>query len=513
MPLRSIIATVALASLTIALLVVSMSGQQSQRPPGAREPSSILPAFRYYLDPPKHIYELEKSYLRWPVTDASRAYAGIRGAPIKSDVEALTAMSRRSRDAGVAYWGRIAGSPQDAEVRQWIEDRFRRIGLEGVRQQTFDLPPQWRPSSWTVALLENGRDERLASAFPFLGTPGTSGSDMELDLAYVGLGRAADFAGRDVRGKAVVIISTPAPGVRDHSAEWLGAIQRAHEKGAAVLLVVLGLPGNIVSLMRGQTKIPSFSIGNDDGSRLVELIERAGAATPRVRVRLQTEMVPNLTTASVWGTLPGASDENVVIIAHHDGYFEAAYDNASGVASMVALAEFYARIPRARRPRTLVFVGTPAHHAGDPGVRWMHDQRATLFAKTALIVCIEHPSATQAYLHGPYLRKSNQVAAKRWAVWGSPALEQILVSSFDMFGVATYADPDTRAGGTLSQIKWDAPSFMTNDAGTFYHTDQDRSDIVPEVGLESATRAFAKTIDDANRLRIEQLKGPAPPEL
>ena len=76
-------------------------------------------------------------------------------------------------------------------------------------------------------------------------------------------------------------------------------------------------------------------------------------------------MVPNLKTALVWGTLPGASDETIYIMAHRDGWFDAAGDNAGGVASMIGLAEYYAKIPQAQRRRTMVFIGLDGHH--NPG--------------------------------------------------------------------------------------------------------------------------------------------------
>ena len=60
--------------------------------------------------------------------------------------------------------------------------------------------------------------------------------------------------------------------------------------------------------------------------------------------------VPNLKTSLVWGTLPGATDETIYLIAHRDGWFDAAGDNASGVASIVALAEYYAKVPQAAAP-------------------------------------------------------------------------------------------------------------------------------------------------------------------
>ena len=50
---------------------------------------------------------------------------------------------------------------------------------------------------------------------------------------------------------------------------------------------------------------------------------------------------PNITVA----TLPGMSDEQIVVMTHTDGYFQAAMDNAAGMASALEIARFYAAKP------------------------------------------------------------------------------------------------------------------------------------------------------------------------
>ena len=491
--------SLALSAIVTVVLVHRTDAQDGPRPIPANLTS--------YLVPFRQLYDLETSFPRWPLPAGERAYASFDGARIKQDVDAITAISRRSRESGAQYWGRIAGSPYDAATRKWIGDRFRQLGAADVKEQSFPLPPQWNPVKWTVSSSVNhGPAHEFSSAFPFTNSPGTASGGVELDVAYVGLGRAADFAGRNVRGKAVLVFSTPAPGVRDHSAEWFGALERAQAQGAAAMLVVLGLPGNLTSIMRNPTTVPAFSLGQEDGVYLMDLIDRAGPGAPaKIRMDLDVKMDTGLETATVWATLQGTSDEDIVIIAHHDAFFEGATDNASGMATMLALVEYYAKQPAATRRRTLRFAATPAHHAGDVAARWMHDQRATVFARTALILNIEHTSTMEVYLQGPYLRRSNMVGAKRWAVYGSPALEKLLVRAFDTFGVTTYAEPDANAGGALAAIRNDAPSFMFNDASTYYHTTADTSAVVPMPGLEASARTFASIIDQANRLSRDEL--------
>ena len=111
-------------------------------------------------------------------------------------------------------------------------------------------------------------------------------------------------------------------------------------------------------------------------------------------MKSQVKWVPNLKSTSVWGSLPGATDENVIVMAHQDAYFDGALDNASGMAVMLALAEHFAKVPQAQRRRTLRFVATAGHHVGSPNGKWLHDHRDTAVAKTALMINCEHISIT-----------------------------------------------------------------------------------------------------------------------
>jgi len=130
-----------------------------------------------------------------------------------------------------------------------------------------------------------------------------------------------------------------------------------------------------------------------------------------------------------------------------------------------------------------------------------------MFAKTALIVNCEHTSQTQTYLIGNSLVASNAVSARRWYVGGSDKLKAIVANSFKTFGVAIYSRPEARPGGELGVVFTDAPSFHIIDHA-FYHTDLDTAAIVPEAGLEAAVRAFAKIIDEVNKVDLAALKAP-----
>src|SRR5580765_2316020 len=142
--------------------------------------------------------------LPWPVPAAAKQYAAIDGKHLKGYVEELAAISRKQRDAGTKWWGRIAGTSSGLETQQWVASKFTQAGLE-VRTDEYEMRPQTFPKSWGVSVAGGGKTLALSSAFPWFSfgqlAPSPEGT-MDLDSVWVGLGMASDFLGRDVRGRA-----------------------------------------------------------------------------------------------------------------------------------------------------------------------------------------------------------------------------------------------------------------------------------------------------------------------
>jgi hypothetical protein len=183
-------------------------------------------------------------------------------------------------------------------------------------------------------------------------------------------------------------------------------------------------------------------------------------------------------------------------------------DNASGVATNVALAEYYASIPKKNRRRTMTFFTTSAHHSpsgNDGGIRWVAANMKDMLAKTAVLVNCEHTAQTATFVIGGSFVASNTVSARRWFVGGSDQLKAIVTKAFHDYGIALYSRPEPRPGGELGPMSTEAPSFHIIDH-TVYHTDLDTLNAVPAYGLEQSARAFAKIIDEVNKLPLTQLR-------
>ena len=176
------------------------------------------------------------------------------------DVVEQAAISRRYRDQGhPKFWGRITGTSSDAESADWLAGKFKAAGLSDVRIQPLDLEPQWMPQQWEVVVSGGGKTIRVESAQPHYGAAGLPAGGIDVEAVYAGLGSEADFAGKDVRGKAVFVFNQT--GLRNE-----GAVRRADDKGASVIFEVDMLPGNMrYQAYPSGTKAPAFEVGSDEG--------------------------------------------------------------------------------------------------------------------------------------------------------------------------------------------------------------------------------------------------------
>jgi hypothetical protein len=493
----------------VSLLGIALVAQTTTAPTPARTAPRGGRGAQGLPDGRDKLFIPDSDYIRFPLPPGEEKYASIQGTALKKTTADIVAISEKSKADGNLYYGRIAGTPYDKMTSDYVLAAFKKLGLEQTREQEFTLSPQWMPKTWKVELNAAGKTFQLTSAFPFQNGHGTPQGPIEAEAVWVSLGSAADFQGRDVKGKAVVIYSIPTPGGRDHTALTNGVVKRATDAGAAMVFVILGFPGNSQSIASvAPPPVPAMSLGVNDGDAVREAIE--AGTSPKLKLSLDVDMVPNLKTHNTWGVLPGAdpNGENILIMAHHDGFFDAALDNATGTALMLEIARYYAAIPQNQRRRTLTFLDTSGHHISpDLGASWVRDNARDMLLKTALIVNCEHTSQTQMYLLDNGLMTGNTMGARRWYVSGSDATKKLVKSAFLEFGAPLYTVGETSPGGELGQLGNTAPSFHIIDH-VLYHTSLDTLDWTPASGMEAVARAYMKVIDGVNKMSFEDIRGP-----
>ena len=221
----------------------------------------------------------DDQYPVWPLTQEQQAYASISGERMKQQVVDLGQIAIRYRDAGNKWWGRLPGTSADREGMGYMTAAFEDLGLT-VEHYPYTLPSDWRPTDWAASYtVADGTPIELVTAFPVSGTKATGSLPVEAEAVWVGVGAGADFIGRDVVGKAVVIYSVFVLGGRSHSASdragLFNANSRAVELGAAMVVNVMGVPGNgQFQPEGGLAEVPQFTLSMDEGFALRERLDR-----------------------------------------------------------------------------------------------------------------------------------------------------------------------------------------------------------------------------------------------
>jgi Zn-dependent M28 family amino/carboxypeptidase len=243
-------------------------------------------------------------------------------------------------------------------------------------------------------------------------------------------------------------------------------------------------------------------MGQRDGLALRDLVALSDEPT-RVKVKLDVQRVPNLKSGTVWATLPGMTDENIIVVAHRDGWFEAANDNAAGVATALGIAEYFSKIPKEQRRRTITFLGTTGHHDnGAESGTWLA-QHPEVFAKTAVLLNAEHTGAAQTGQNA--VRMSNGGAAATWFA-GGDALAGLVAQALDSFGVVTYPQSAASPAGEIGRYFHLAPSVQVMTGGFVWHSNEETAASLSPGVLTAITRTYAKVMADSNALTLQELR-------
>lgn len=255
--------------------------------------------------------------------------AAIDEAYMRSIVERMSAIG--SSPLGF----RVAGTPEDDAVCALIADELRALDLEDVRLEPVPADG-WR---FRGATLEADGTSFACAAFG--GSPPTPAGGVEAELVFAGRGSRAEVARRDVRGK-IVLIDWPG----DHLI-WPSLTAAEATRAGALAVVCTCLPGGRFFQSEGAIgtydgiwiggSVPLATIAKEDALRL---IERQQEGPLHVRLTLDVELLPGATAHNVVGTLPGRRPGAPIVVAgHHDGWFTGSFDDATGVASTLAMAK------------------------------------------------------------------------------------------------------------------------------------------------------------------------------
>jgi Peptidase family M28 len=442
---------------------------------------------------------------------------------------------------------RRPGTDVGHRVEEWAASRFRYLGLEEVRREPVAVPV-WQPGpARVVAWPESRPDEAVeVPGFPLPYTAPTEGTEASLVTLSPG-NRNGTVQGAIALDTVELVrlsgelMATGATARYDPDGELdeyvhllpfgprLGReVDAAVEAGAAGYVGVLsGMPWDTrdyyVPYDAADRRLPAVWVDRAGGAALAEL--RRGAGEPvRARIEVQARRSEG-TTSNVIGTLPGASDEWVVIGSHHDAPWASAVEDGSGIALVLAQARFWARVPARERPHNLLFLLNGGHMAGGAGLRSFLATHGDLLDRIVLSVHLEHAAAACAVDDDGKLVPTGEPEVRWWFTSREPGLEQSVSQSL--------ADEDLHRSWVLPPDAFG--EFPPTDGGMFHlhgvplvdflsapaylFDARDTLDKVHGPSLESITRAAIRIVEATAGRSAADLRGEgvdlvdlAPPE-
>lgn len=182
---------------------------------------------------------------------------------------------------------------------------------------------------------------------------------------------------------------TPKGGVRGVLRKSDGRYEVA-ESGRVVARVGISEFGKaIASLHSGNDDVPLFNIGRQD----VAALDRAAEAKLPAEAEAQLRWIPGVKAASVVGTLPGESKEEILTVAHADTKYNTpgANDNTASLITMLMVAR---AVSGTRPKRTLRFLATAGEELTFFGAKHYAETRRQRGTLGDVKVCINLDSLT-----------------------------------------------------------------------------------------------------------------------
>jgi len=171
--------------------------------------------------------------------------------------------------------------------------------------------------------------------------------------------------------------------------------------------------------------VPCIWVSKSTGDSLKSLMNN-GYNQIRVKVEVQENLV---TTNNVFGYLPGNDTNNIVLVStHHDAPFRGGSQDASGIAVVWALMQYWSAVPQIDRPFSFVFYFASAHFDGIRGSKQFVVNNPAIINKTVLNLAFEHNAKEFEIINGQLT--STTRPEPRWVyVTNNSNLEQSVQTS------------------------------------------------------------------------------------
>jgi hypothetical protein len=401
----------------------------------------------------------------------------------------------------IARTVRLSGSPGEAEAFDYIEGQLRAFGYD-INRYACDALIGY-PLHASLAVLEPLTAEIAVNGYSL--SPATGPDGVTGELVYGGSGQAADFHGRNVRGRIIISDGLAMPG-KEVAAAAAGAIGQIHINDEHIhemcISPVWGAPTPETADMLPM--VPAVAVTSADGARLKRLLEQGP-----VRVRLTTRPfrewinIPVLTA-----DLPGMEEDRYILFSGHvDSWHYGAMDNGTANATQLDVARLLAaRRGDLRRGVRLAFWSGHSH-GRYAGSAWYADTAwHDLHERCACHVNIDSVGAKGASVlsQAATMAETYQFGRTIMAETAGAPLDYRRISrssdqSFWGHGIPTLfaalseqAPDNSPTGAALAQLVGGGPK--SGGLGWWWHTTEDTLDKISPENLRRDAGIYAEAM-------------------
>jgi hypothetical protein len=423
---------------------------------------------------------------------------------------------------------RRGGHPADLWIEQFVAGQFEKWGLQGISFQPVPLTAWFEGDTAFTLKLADGRLFDV-NAYPMANMDLTK----TVTAPVVRVRSEADL--NDIEGTIVVVdqpvrIVSPtgvlymlpaASFVWDPDRDLLdtshiSATQDTARPEVGMRRILEHKPAAVVGVLtnyyespyyfggsRGmaRTGTPGVFITAGDGQHIDEYLAE-GPVTGTLELNGSSKPV---ITHNVKGTLPGATDELVIVASHKDGPFYGATEDAAGIALMLAQAKYWAKVPAEQRPHTMLFLATASHLPpigeleGSTGERTIIRENPDVLKRTVLDVHLETPALEYRIDEDGGLVNMRRPEPRRLFTSMAPQLERAVIEAVKaedlrrtMVLPADVLEHPRSAAGHFHSAGVPIVSFIS--LPVYYFAAEDTPDKVDREGLSPITRTFIRII-------------------
>ncbi len=435
----------------------------------------------------------------------------------------------------------MPGTPSDLEGANYVLHKFEESGLEDTYLEPVPAP-LCLPDEWSLTVHIGDEDKNIPSYF-LRYTNFTLPEGIKAEMIYVGTGNESEFKEAEesfgVADKIVLVDLLGAPWSRAFLERFIlfewdpdntfaddpmatenwpldnldSSYELAAEYDAVGYIGIINFMADYVNQYLhwyGDESLPGLTVSKNDGNYLKELLNaetkkestikaEAGAIEATIILTGETKLGE---TYNVYGSLPGKSDDVIVIMSHFDGW---ATNEASGASVVMALADYFGQFPKWSREKTLLFVLFGSHFGKKAYWNQYDCYVYNILPKVACAINIEMIGKQIKVIDGEFV-ETGLVAPRGMFISGptfsaneymlSYASEAIVNNDMERTSILPGAFAVPGEGGKFHALGVPTINYISHNAPQF--TQYDTLDTVAKEELVPTTKMFIDIINDVD---------------